>query len=355
MKINKLELKQFRCFKSLQLDFDPKVNILCGLNASGKTTIIDAILFLMILRTTSNAKDKDLISFEEKEYLIKGSFSTKNGEKSAIVLNSNNTRKMSQNGVEIKLSSNYIDFASVVSFNSKDIGDIINSPSSRRKMIDVVLCQVDHYYLVALKEYKKIIKEKNALLKSETIDLYLFEILTKKQYELSSLIESKRIEFLNSLNVEFKKIHLSISSTNEIASIKLITNFYKKDFFERCKKDLIFKTATCGPHRDDYLFSIDSKDVNLYASQGQLKTMTLSFKLACINLLRDLKQEEPIILLDDVFGELDEIRQNELIKFLLNKKNQVFITTPSIGDIDKTLVDSAKIIYLNKGGLLYEQ
>jgi len=349
MIIKELKFNNFKLFRENSYIFDSGINIICGDNATGKTSIVDGIHFVMLLRSTNNLRATELITYRCDEMSVFGLFETKKGKKTALVLNSNKVRKMAQNDVEIKRTADYVDFSSVVSFSNKDIINLQLSPASRRKMIDVVLCQIDKGYLISLNEYKKIIKDKNSLLKleEEKTNFSLLNIYTNKQFELAMIIQKKRKQFIDLLNEHISSIYNYISSSNETAKINYICNYNETNFFEKCKSDLQYKSCTVGAHRDDFAFMIDGKNVSMYASQGQIKTLAISFKMACVSLIRTLK-EEPIVLLDDVFGELDKDRQNQLINLLLEQKNQVFITTPSLSDIEKTLVDSANIIYLEK-------
>ena len=354
MIVKSINVVNFKKFKEFDWCFDNKFNIICGMNASGKTSILDAIHYLLLLRTTGMQKKDDVIMHGEQEFALKGDFYIKNREKKLFILNSNNSQKTTIDGAIVKSGIDYTQNSCVVSFNDKDIFSLISSPSTRRKMIDIIICQYNKSYAVALKNYRKIIKEKNYFLKSALYskDSNLINALGENQFILSGEIYKGRIDFINSINGLFNHYHLALSDNKEKVSIKIKSDYNSsdsvEDFLKKCERDKTYKTCTWGSHRDDYEFSINNINIINTASQGQIKSLMLSFKLACAALLEDKKQDSPIILLDDVFGELDKKRQNKLVDLLMKQNNQVFITTPTISDLEKNVVGGAHIINLTK-------
>lgn len=354
--IKELKIRNFKGIRDANFVFAPTINIICGNNATGKTTCLDAIQYSFLLRTTSYRKGIELINDLSDEATIELSFLTKKGEKTRMVLISKYGQKMGIDGEEIKRTSDFITGTSIVSFSSDDVNSIIGSPVLRRKMLNIIACQLDHEYLILLNQYSKILKEKKKLLNDDfKIDLFLFETLCEKQFSILVEVENKITQFVNKLNIKIKKFYSLICGQKETASIKLKPNFNVNngldEFLKNCNKEIQYRTVLFGCQRDDYIFSIDDDAIIGRASQGQIKSLVLAFKLSCIELLKENTGNDPIVLLDDVFGELDKERQNFLLDFLTEQKNQIFITTPSIADIYPRFIDSANIIYLEKGGV----
>ncbi len=359
MLIKSIEISNFKKITSLNTSFSDSINILCGCNASGKTSCLDAIHYLMLLRSTSFLKGERLINDFAEQSLIKGAIDTQKGAKTHIVLISKYGQKTSVSGIETKKLTDYVADSAVVSFGNGDVFSIDYDPSHRRKMFNIILCQCDKEYMRLLSEYKKIVKEKNNLLKSsEQVDEVLFETYCQKQYELLSQIEPKLNNYVNWLNKKINNYHWALSNEIEQTKIEIKSNVRIEQglefFLEQCKKEVQYKTCLFGCHRDDYVFYINNQAISDRASQGQIKTLALAFKIACAELIESHTGIKPIVLMDDVFGELDKERQNALMNLLINNSYQTFITTPSISDIDERFLKNANIIYLKEGGICHE-
>ncbi len=355
MKINKISLENFRLYNNKEVVFSNNVVIIVGENATGKSTIIEGIHLLITSRSFKNVKDFEMINKKSEQAIIKGTFESEKTQKNAIVLISKDFKKMSLNGEVFKKSSQYVGFCHVVSFSSADLFALQESPTSRRKMLDFMLAQMDKVYLETLKQYKNLLKEKNSLLKT-TAELdnnktLLLEVLNEQIYVLSQSIDKKRLNFIENINKSLKEINHMLSSNQEIAEIELKQSLpygvSYSDYINLSKEDLKYRTSMYGPHRDDLIFKINNYEAIKVASQGQLKTMMISFKLAFARYLEEKNGENPIVLLDDVFGELDINRQNKILEFLKNGE-QVIITTPSLSEIDTKILDKANIIKLDK-------
>ena len=261
---------------------------------------------------------------------------------------------MSIDGLVTKKATDYVGFSRVVSFGMQDVNDLSSSPAARRKILDMFICQVDNAYMRLLKDYKTLIKEKNIVLKNDKKDekmIGLLNVLDEKLYSYSQEISKCRLKYVSLINKELNDLVGMISDQHDECDLILSQSIpfgANKDFFiDKRKEDLQYKNCMYGPHRDDYIFNVNGKNVVKFGSQGQKKTIVLALKMAFAKIIKDIFGEYPIILLDDVFGELDSNRQNNLIK-LFNNGAQVFITTPSISDINELLLVDANIINLEK-------
>ena len=355
MKIRQIELSNYRKYRKKEVLLAPGINIICGDNAVGKSTILEAIHFLIMLRTMRNVSEDSVIRTETDEAIIFGVFEGEKTQKNAIVLISKYYKKMSLDGIAIKKASDYVGFSDVVSFGTEDVDVISGTPLNRRKMMDLFFSQFDPRYLEKLREYKTILKERNGFLKdtdfADKNNIILLNVIDTKLMQLSSELTIKRHEIIKIINNKLLDVHYRLSGEKEKCVVKYIPtwdlNKGVEQLVEARNKDFIYKTTSIGPHRDDYIFYINDNNLSKYGSQGQKKTAILSFKLTCVELLKSKKQRNPIVLLDDVFGELDSKRHNSLLEFL-GKDIQTIITTPSLKELKQELIDKANIIYLEK-------
>ena len=334
MKIRRIELSNYRKYTNKEVLFNPGINIIYGDNAVGKSTILEAIHFLIMLRTMRNTNEDSIIRVGAEETVVFGVFEGKKTQKNAIVLISKNYKKMSLDGVAIKKASEYIGFSDVVSFGTEDVDVVSGSPLNRRKMMDLFFSQYDSIYLEKLREYKNVLN-----------------VIDNTLANLSSELSDKRQKLIKIINEQLVVVHYRLSGEKEKCFVKYIPSWDLNKGVEQLidvrNKDFIYKTTTIGPHRDDYVFYINDNNLSKYGSQGQKKTSILSFKLTCVELLKCKKHRNPIVLLDDVFGELDSNRHNSLLEFL-EQDIQTIITTPSLKELKQELIDKANIICLEK-------
>lgn len=355
MKISKIEVINYRRYRHAFFEFGPNINIICGNNALGKSTILEAIQYLIMLRSFKASSDFEIISFNKEESIIKGLFFDKNTQKNAIVLISKHFKKMNLDGCLIKKASEYIGFADVVSFGTEDVEVISGSPSGRRKMIDVFFSQYDNQYMKILKEYKNLLKERNSFLKDADMgnknNIVLLQVIDGKLATLAEELTNRRDCLVDRINEKLQKVHFELSGKQETCTLSYAPSWQKKSGIEQLNmarsRDFAYKTTTIGPHRDEFIFRVDGNDLSKFGSQGQKKTTILSFKMCCVELLKEKKHRTPIVLLDDVFGELDSSRHNSILRFL-EDNIQTIITTPSLKELDQELIDKANIIYLEK-------
>ncbi len=355
MKISKIELFNYRKYIKRTIEFGPNVNLIYGENATGKSTILEAVQYAIMLRSTKTRDDSEMIAFNKSESIIKASFEDQKVKKNVNVLISKYFKKMNCDGVDVKKASDFIGFADVVAFGTEDVFAVSGAPSERRKMLDMFCSQYDYEYMVVLKKYKNLLKERNSMLKELDFqnkhNNILLDILDEKMYEQAVILIEKRKNILTALNSIMKKTHFHLSEKSEKCELMYRINAKELELHNVFKtnknKDIVLKTTTLGPHRDDFLFYINDNDLSKFGSQGQKKTAMLSFKMACFCLLELKKQRKPIILLDDVFGELDSNRQNNLLKFIKND-TQVLITTPTLSELNEEIIKNAHIIYLEK-------
>lgn len=361
MKINKILLRNFRNLEDLEINFSDNINIFIGDNAQGKTNILESIYTLAISKSHRGINDIEMIQ-ENKEFLkITGELITKvnTNEQEVIITKDSKVLKIDKNFV--KRVSDYISTMKVIIFTPDDLEIIKRSPQYRRNLLNTELCQLYREYTVILNEYNKILKIRNDYLKNNNhkYDYNYIDILTEKLVDRIVQIEKYRSFFIEEINNSISKIFSRITNKEELSivyekSINLkekneIIEFYKQNI----ERDIFNRMTMYGPHRDDFIFNLENKNIKNYGSQGQQRAAILSFKLAEIEIFKKVSKEYPIILLDDVFSELDIKKRNNLIKYI--KSNiQYFITTTDLKNINNKIVEKAKIFNV-KNGLIAEK
>ena len=324
MIIKSLELKNYRNYKELYMEFDSGINILYGNNAQGKTNILEAIYVCSTTKSHRGSKDRDIIHFNEEDAHICMRIEKNNLiHKIDMHLKRNRTKGVAIDGLVIKKSSELFGRVNIVFFSPEDLSIIKNGPSERRRFIDLELCQLNSLYLYNISHYNKIINQRNNLLKQISFNPELedtLEIWDMQMVEFGNKIIYQRNNFINDLNKIIYAIHQKLTGGREELLIKYEANVLPEEFSDKIiskrESDIKFKTTSVGPHRDDMSFYVGGIDIRRFGSQGQQRTAALSLKLAEIELVRQLINDKPILLLDDVLSELDSFRQNYLLESL---------------------------------------
>ena len=341
--IKQIKLKNYRRFSELNLDTNNQIIIFSGPNASGKTSVLESIYLTSTSKSHRtldfsslilNGEDFSIIEIEDlKKYKV---ILSKEGKKNYI------------NNVEYSKISEFIGNLKVVLFSPQDLELIQGSKGVRRRFLDLEISLLDKTYLRAITAYKKILKERNEILKNyNQSNELIFKVLTTQLIEELKIIYDKRISFLDSINRQLK----TISKKLECEEIKLSylasydINNIVNSFENKKNYDLLTKTTNIGTHRDDFKIEINDLDAFDYASEGQKRTIILAIKLALKELYLNQFKIEPILLLDDIFAALDNKRINHIMDYIKNQ-SQTFITTTSIFSIPDELLKNAKVIRL---------
>ena len=321
MFIESIELKNYRNYQELHMDFSSGTNILYGDNAQGKTNVLEAVYVCSTTKSHRSSKDKEMIQFGENESHIKLQV-RKNDVPYRIDmhLKRSKAKGIAVNGIPIKKASELFGIVNVVFFSPEDLNIIKNGPSERRRFIDLELCQLNKLYVHSLVQYNKVIIQRNKLLKElafkpeyeSTLDVWDIQMV---QY--GKEVMRCRQEFICHLNGMITEIHRKLSGEKEVLMVAYEPNVSIDEFDSAVKKsriqDIRQKTTLVGPHRDDISFHINGIDIRKFGSQGQQRTAALSLKLAEIELVRSIVHDYPVLLLDDVLSELDSSRQNHLL------------------------------------------
>lgn len=360
MKLDNLSLSNFRNYNKQDIVFSEGVNFLIGENGSGKTNLLEAIYFLSLAKSYKT-NESNLLRYDSTFARLQAKVTSRNRNYDFKVVISDKGKKTIVNDSEIKKLSNYIGLINVISFLPEDIMMIKGSPKERRLFVDLMYGQIDRQYLKELTNYKLLLKQRNELLKTlsevNKPDLTLLDVITEQMADSADLIVNFRRNFILKINIKLKKMYRFLANNNRDFMFEYKPSV-EKDFENiiksKYRNDLYLKTTSYGPHRDDYDFKIDNILAKDNASQGEQRVMVLALILAVSEIIYDKHGERPIFLLDDVFSELDSIRQNKLIKYLISLEAQTIITSTSLDNIEDSVVKESKIFRVQNNSIREE-
>ena len=388
MKINSIILENFRNYKNLELDFDGSRNIIVGENAQGKTNLIEAIYLTAFARSFRTSNSADLIRFGESSARVSSYINSEDIDKNInIVIRSDGKKMIKKDGKVIRKTTELLNNVVVVIFSPDDLRIIKDSPEKRRSFINRELSQMRPRYYDLLRRYNEALKEKNALLKgyfnvrrktfTRADNLSLNDLQAGAEQERSPYDNSRKFneemmdiydrqladagyeiiryrrEFVDMLSNEAGDIMRKISGGREDLKIEYKTTcdyvtgtegreILFSQLYHHRDRDIYSGHAGIGPHRDDIEFFINGNDAKKYGSQGQQRTIALSLKLAEIRIARQLLDEPPVLLLDDVLSELDLERQRFLVSEIDDV--QLFITSAELNE---------EVVAALRGGTLF--
>ena len=361
MKLKSLKLKNYRNCENIEMDFCDFKNLIIGKNAQGKTNILESIYFLSNLKSVRTSNNLDLIKFEKEKADINA------------VLEKNNTNvemDFSYNDEKKKIfainkvKSNQKDFKQVlktVLFSSEDLLLLRGAPEDRRKWLDRAISQIYPLYDDRLSKYEKIRIQKNNLLKNEKLDKSLLDVYNEQLAIAGSNVIYLRKKYLSEIEKiaqqkhskisEEEKLKMIYSSTFELGeTIEEILENYKKSLEENYNEEIRRLQTLIGPHRDDIVFYINEKESTKFASQGQQRTIVLSLKMAEIDIIKEKIGTSPVLLLDDVLAELDDLRQNYLLNSI-DKETQTIITSVDTLFFNAEFLKDVKIFKIENGNI----
>lgn len=344
MKITKLCLNNFRNYTNTTVEFDDGVNFVVGKNAQGKTNLLESLYLMSVGKSPKNSKEKQLIKFEQDKAKIEVDFKTNAGNKTiTMFLDKANKKAIKINSLNILKLTELVGILSVVYFSPDEMKLIKEVPEDRRNFLDVSISQFDKPYLYNLLRYDKVLKQRNAILKSlnsNQTKIEQLKLFTPQLIDIAEKIIEKRIEFIEKLKFFAKNIHrlitidesLDISYSYQKQENLSIKQDLQNQFDKALNKELELGYTCVGPHRDDMIFKINNLDCRQFASQGQQRTVALVVKLSLMEVIKQEIGEYPVLLLDDVLSELDDDRQNRLLN--LTKEYQTLITCTALPRIN---------------------
>lgn len=356
MKLKSIHLRDFRNYESLDLALNPNINVFIGDNAQGKTNLLEAIYFLSTGRSHRIQDEKMCIRAAQTIGLCRAVVENHGDIQLKVVIHDKGKTLFYQNQ-PLKKSSEFIGKMNAVMFSPADMDLFETSPKARRKLIDVELGKINPFYMDLLNQYLKVLKERNLYLKGNSLDDAYLEVLTSKLIDLQCDIIRFKTGFVDRINQIITQYYQKLSLSN--CEIKIhysgpvewsenIKNELVDKYQKSLERDKWFKLTHIGVHRDDFEFYIDQSEVLNVASQGQKRLIIVALKCSLIEVIEEMSGDKPILLLDDVFSELD-IKRREALFEVLHQNTQTIITTTDLEDVRLWTKDHVSIFEVNQG------
>lgn len=350
--IQALRLEHFRTYIDRTFTFGPGVNIIVGPNASGKTNLLEAIL-VMARGKSYRAKDRDLIAFKSFHAVV--SAECDGTSRKVILQQCAPTKTYKIEGLKLsRLTPRHI--LPVVLFEPNHLALLIGPPVQRRAYLDELLIQTNAEYGAKVQAYQRVLLQRNALLKRLTTDTTQFFPWDIRLAELGGVVARARAELVKKINQEIVQIYQKLAPTDTPvkltaqyqtgAELAQYESYMIRHLETRLVHDRLRGVTSFGPHRDDLLVQFDGRLADQVASRGETRTTVLALKLIELQLLHERRGQAPILLLDDVFSELDSERREALITYL--SPYQTFITTTDADALSPQFADRAQVIEIQR-------
>ncbi len=352
MRLQEINLLNFRKHKELKFTPFIGINLLYGANGTGKTNILEAIHYCIFAKGLNKTVDKECLNFSADYFLLNSKFLDDKKIESAVKVSylKNSEKKIFFNGEELNKFSYLIGRIPCVTFSPMELMIINGAPQERRRFIDTALSQTTKRYLDDLLQFRRVLQQRNTLLtaiQDNSIDKTSLHVWNEKFAQLAGSIVLLRVDFIKELLEYFKPVYKQLDF-GEIpdffyhSSIGDITQERTKEELENAiigrleaieLQEIYRKQTLVGPHRDDIVFKLNGIDIKKYASQGQQRTFLIALKIAMQKMFYDMTGESPLFLLDDLFSELDKVRTEKVLE-LLQESGQSIITATEEKKID---------------------
>ncbi len=347
MILKQLALINFRNYQQQDFVFQEGTNVIFGKNGQGKTNILESIYYLALTKSFRANKDQNLILHSKPYFRIQGEFQTTQGRIHNVssAYSMQEGKRLIHNNQRIQKFADYIGKIPVVLLAPADLEISQGGPQQRRQVLDILLSQSSSLYLHQLLQYRRTLKQRNTLLSENTGDPDVLQSWDEALIQHGSAVIRKRLEAVEVLDPLIKELYQKLSGASDKIKLVYRSSFsmhsgdsiesgFRNAIDESRQKELAQQTSLVGPHRDDVLVLINGKPLRLVGSQGEHKTFVISLKMAEKRYLQTVQNEPPILLFDDIFGELDAGRITNMIGSL-PEIGQVFITTTSPRFFDK--------------------
>lgn len=348
MILKRLSILNYKNIAEAEIELSPKMNCLAGNNGEGKTNLLDAVYYLSFCRSAGTNIDSQVIRHGEDFFMLQGVYERENGDEELVYCGMKRGAKkhFKRNKKEYRKLSEHIGLLPLIMVSPADTALIDGGSEERRRLMDVVISQYDHNYLVSLSRYGKALMQRNSLLKLETEpDTALLDILEEQMASEGEFLYEKRNDFIESISPVFRHIYQRISQGKEQAGLRYVSHCQRGPLLDVIRrdraKDRIMGYSLHGVHRDDIEMLLGDYQMRRVGSQGQSKTFVTALKLAQLLFLKEKTGTPPMILLDDIFDKLDAGRVEQIIKLVGTEDfGQIFITDTNRSHIDKILEGS---------------
>jgi len=363
MEISSLKLLNFRNYESLEINFSNKTNIIYGQNGMGKTNLVEAIYILGLTKTFRLGNENVVIKKGKNIAKVEGLIKDNIINNHKIII-SDSGKRIKINNNKVNKISDYITKVNIILFNPDDLKMIKDTPMTRRKLLNIEISSIDNTYLVYLTNYNKVLKQRNAYLKAlnkkDIKESDFLNILTDQLIDIGLKIVKIREDFINEINSYIEDIYFKITHKGHL-KLKYKSDFKGKSastlramYHKNISREIIMGKTLYGPHHDDIEFIVDNEVVKEYSSVGEQKNSIISYKFAVIKYIEEHLKKKPILILDDLFSELDTEKINNILD-LIDNEMQTFITTTEIDNVDKDLLIKAKIFKVMNGLVIEEE
>ncbi len=336
MNILELNLRQFRNYDEAAMTFEPgEVHVLYGTNAQGKTNILEAIFFLSHLRSFRTSKTRSLIRHDAPNAVIDAKVERGGRKENLKAVLFESKKQLFRHGNPVGTFSSFVGLVNAVLFCPDDLSLFSQSPKARRQFMDMELVKLSKTYTSTLSHFQNALKNRNLALKEKKVDDILIDTYTHQMIEDQIVLIEQRDRFLRLLNEKVNEILPVLSAGSDQVTIRYktcvdpekdIKEQIEREYKHSATRDCLYRNTQVGIHKDDIEFWLNGKLLTQTASQGQRRTALLAIKLGLCFMIREKSGQYPILLLDDVFSELDQSRCKALIQ-ALPEQMQIFITT----------------------------
>lgn len=353
MRLLNLDLMDYRCYEKALLQLPSGITVIAGRNAQGKTNLLESVFLCCAGKSHRTSKEDEMIRLSAEYCHVKAAFERGNVcHDIHMTLKRGGRKRILFDGTAVKRTADFVGQMQAVLFSPENIQIIKDSPARRRAYMDVALSQVYKSYLRALMDYNKALSMRNALLKqgvdgSAWSTLEVFE--TQLAHYGAMVMQSRRM-FCQEAGPKARELQSKISSGADELSLSYVPNIAcdagqeESAILEKFKKererDILRRVTGSGPHRDDMLLQVNGLDARLFASQGQQRTVALSIKMAELDFMREHTGNRPILLLDDVFGELDAARRQQLLTAVGDCQTILTCTNVEALPLDRSRIDA---------------
>jgi DNA replication and repair protein RecF len=349
--LQSFSLKNFRNYRSLDLEFESQGHLLLGGNAQGKTNLIEAIHYLATARSQRGAGDDELLRQGADFLLVQGTGVSRSGRPINVEIRSirDGPRQLKINGAVHRKLSDLLGLLSVIELSPEDMNIVAGAPGHRRRFLNFCLCQLSASYWSSLVEYGRVLQQRNTALKSRSGRRWHaagddeMKAWNEQLVRVGSSIIERRKDFIEQIAPQANVFHRRITGDDERIALNYepamegtagekITDCFQKALKKVGEKEHRLGITLVGPHRDDVIIAVNGRPLRSYGSQGQQRTAAIALKLAAARQFEMVRGDPPILLLDDVFAELDVERTRALFE-LFEQFDQIFIATAKESDL----------------------
>lgn len=363
MILKKLSILNYKNIRQAEIAFSPKMNCFFGNNGMGKTNLLDAIYYLSFCKSHIHTPDTQIIHTDEEMCVVQGTYDYDGrNEEIFCAIRRRQRKQFKRNRKEYEKLSEHIGLLPLVMVSPADYELIQGGSDERRRFLDLVISQHDKPYLHALIQYNKALQQRNSLLREQSRNASLYDVLEMQMAGYADLIYGKRRELVNEFTPVFNDYYGKISLSREEVKLRYISQLAEGSLsgllLQNRERDLILGYTSTGVHKDELEMKLNNSLIRRVGSQGQNKTYLIALKLAQFAFLHGKGQTVPILLLDDIFDKLDATRVEQIVKLVSSAQfGQIFITDTNrkyLDDILKAMVEHNYALFKVDDGAVHE-